>query len=110
MTTFISPSIFYPLHVLNRIITSHDMTSEFDSFRGVFVPNSILRYIYHDSEVRNHRSKIQEMDAASLEAEKEREIREESDLECTRWLETAASKALIRSVGILGQCSTSLTE
>ena len=112
MPAFYAPSThqtchFYTLHVLNRIISCH-ITSEFDSLRREFVPNRTLRFIYLDSEVWNLRSKFQQMDAASLEAEKEKEVKDEMDRERSRLFEMAASKAVIRCVGILGQCGTSL--
>ena len=93
------------------------MIAEFDTSRGMYTPNKNLRYIYPlDSELANLRSKISHADPLSTATKRESESESESErricgrehervseLEKEKEKEEAACKAVLRTVGILGE-------
>ena len=83
------------MHPLNHLILYHRIL-EFDDFRGVFVPNRMLRFVYQDWEVKHEQH--------PSEKDKDREIKQEKDRDQTRLF----CKAVVRRVGTLGQCNAAL--
>ena len=93
------------------------MIAEFNSIRGMYTPNEILQYVYPvDSELANVRSKIPRADPLSTATKSASESESESDrrtlridqervseLEKEKEREEAACKAVLRTVGILGE-------